>query len=191
MYAPFLDFITQLHPLSAREQATIASKLAYRELPARYRMVETGKKTHEFFFMLKGCARLFYEKDGEELTGFFFTENMFFGALHSFLAGTTSDQSVECLEDCAVAVIGRQALDEMYEEVPKLNIVFRKVLEQRLVHAQKVVASFILKNPEERYLDMLTENQGLFNRIPQHMLATFLGITPVSLSRIRKRIAVG
>ena len=69
-----------------------------------------------------------------------------------------------------------------------MNIFIRKVLEQRFIFSQKVVASYILNNPEERYLGLFKRQPELFNRVPQHMLATYLGITPVSLSRIRKRI---
>jgi CRP-like cAMP-binding protein len=73
--------------------------------------------------------------------------------------------------------------------VPKINVLMRKLLEERMSFAQKVVASFILNKPEDRYLALLARRPELLQRIPQNILSSYLGITPVSLSRIRKRLS--
>jgi hypothetical protein len=82
----------------------------------------------------------------------------------------------------------KNGLERLYELIPKINVFIRKLLEERFVNAQKVVTSYILLNPEERYFNMFKANPEILNRVPQHTLASYLGITPVSLSRIRKRI---
>ncbi|MEM6966852.1 MAG: Crp/Fnr family transcriptional regulator, partial [Bacteroidota bacterium] len=133
-------------------------------------------------------TRLYYDKDGEEITGFFFTENMMFAGFESFLSQQPSLQGIKTLEPCELIVIPYSAYQNLYDAIPRFNIFTRKLLEERFIFAQKVVASLILDKPEERYLNLFRRQPELLNRVPQHMLATYLGITPVSLSRIRKRI---
>ena len=79
-------------------------------------------------------------------------------------------------------------MDELYEQVPKINILTRKIAEQRFINAQQILSSFLLDTPEERYLKFIEKNGDLLLRVPHHIIASFLGITPVSLSRIRKRV---
>ncbi len=147
-----------------------------------------GQVCHDIFFMAKGCARLYYLKDGVEITGFFFTEGMFLNAFQSFLTRSPSRQIIETLEPCELLCLSYERLEELYRELPVTHVLMRKMLEERFISAQSLVSSFIMDSPEERYLKMLHAHPEILRRIPQHMLATFLGITPVSLSRIRKRI---
>ena len=134
---------------------------------------------------------MFYDKDGEEITGFFFIENMMLSGFESTLTKEPSLQGIETLEACELVILPFSAFDQLHKTMPRLNIFTRKILAERFVFAQKVVASLILDSPEERYLRLFQRQPELLNRVPQHMLATYLGITPVSLSRIRKRIFDG
>ena len=99
-----------------------------------------------------------------------------------------SIQTLETLEDCDLLVITKEGMENLYELVPKVNILTRKVAEQRFINSQMILSSFILDSPEERYRKFETHNKDLLLRVPQHMIASYLGITHVSLSRIRKRL---
>lgn len=188
MFQQFFQFANHFTPFSSSEKAIIEDGLIFREVPKKFPLVKLNDICREIYFMNKGCARLYYDKDGEEITGFFFTENMLLGGLESFLAQTPTIQGIETLEPCELVVIKKEVLEKWFQEIPRMNIFIRKVLEQRFIFSQKVVASYILNSPEERYLGLFQRQPELLNRVPQHMLATYLGITPVSLSRIRKRI---
>jgi len=188
MFQQFFQFTNHFTPFSTAEKAIIENDLVYREVPKKFLLVKINDICQELYFMNKGCARLYYDKDGEEITGFFFTENMTLGGLESFLSKTPSIQGIETLEPCKLIVIKKEVLEKWFQEIPRMHIFFRKLLEQRFIFSQKVVASYILNSPEERYLGLFQRQPELLNRVPQHMLATYLGITPVSLSRIRKRI---
>ena len=191
MISNFLNVIQQISPLTQKEKDLLSDALIVRHIPKKFNLVEIGKISRETYFINKGCLQLFYNKDGEDATIFLATENMFLGAFTSFLTQRASLEGIRALEDCELLVLPKSALDKLYETMPKMNLIIRKIMEQRFLSAQSIVASFVLNKPEERYLQMLSQRPELFQRVPQHILATFLGITPVSLSRIRKRILEG
>ncbi len=152
-------------------------------------LLTVGNTADEVYFITKGCIRLFYEKDGVDISAYFFTEGMFAGAYDSYISRQPSRHSLETLEDCELLSISFEKLQELYVEFPKMNEFVRKVIEDRFVSLHQLFTSQILDTPEERYLDLQKNRPDILNRVAQHQIATFIGITPVSLSRIRKRIA--
>jgi CRP-like cAMP-binding protein len=152
-------------------------------------LLNVGIVSNEVFYLINGCIRLYCEKDGDELSTYFFTENMFAGSYDSFLSRKPSKVAIETLEECEVLVLTHEAQEELYRVFPKMNEFIRKAIEQRFVLLHDLFISYLLNSPEERYLTLLEERPDLLQRIPQHQIASFLGITPVSLSRIRNRIS--
>lgn len=182
--------ISKYVPLSESEKTLISNYFTFKDISSHFKIIDYGEKTDEWYFLKKGCVRFYYIKEnGEEVTGFFFTENMFFTSLESFLTNEPSTQVFETLEPTELFAINKDDVESLCEELPKMNIFLRKLLEERFINAQKVLASFILLKPEERYYKMFERQPEILNRVPQHTLATYLGITPVSLSRIRKRLS--
>ncbi len=152
-------------------------------------LLDIGKVSNEVFYLINGCIRLYCEKDGEELSTYFFTENMFAGSYDSFLSRKPSKVAIETLEDCEVLVLSHKSQEKLYKVFPKMNEFIRKAIEQRFVLLHDLFISYLLNSPEERYLMLIKDRPELLQRIPQHQIASFLGITPVSLSRIRNRLA--
>lgn len=188
MFDGFRSYIGQLIQLSSKELDLIESKFTFRQVPKKFVLVDEGEVAQELYFVIKGLIRLYYNKDGEEITGFIFRENLFASSYDSFLRQTPSIQTLETLEDCDLMVIAKKDMEALYDLVPKMNVLTRKVAEQRFINSQMILSSFILDSPEERYRKFELHNKDLLLRVPQHMIASFLGITPVSLSRIRKRL---
>jgi CRP-like cAMP-binding protein len=151
-------------------------------------LLEIGKVSNEVFYLINGCIRLYCEKDGEELSTYFFTENMFAGSYDSFLSRRPSKVAIETLEESEVLVLTHEAQEKLYKIFPKMNEFIRKAIEQRFVLLHDLFISYLLNSPEERYLTLIKDRPELLQRIPQHQIASFLGITPVSLSRIRNRV---
>jgi len=152
-------------------------------------ILKTGDTAKEIYFVTKGCLRLFYEKEGKDISAYFFTENMFAGAYDSFVSQRASRHSIETFEDCEILKLSRSKLNKLYSQLPKMNEFIRKIIEARFFDLHNLFTSQILDSPEERYVNLLRTRGDLIKRIPQHHIATFLGITPASLSRIRRRIA--
>lgn len=141
------------------------------------------------YFISEGLIRLFCEKGGEELTTYFFTENMFAGTYDSFISRKPSRVAMETLEDTQVLALSYESLEQLYSVFPKMNEFVRKSIEQRFVVLHDLFTSYLLNSPEERYIALLKDRPDLLQRVTQHQLASFIGVTPVSLSRIRNRIA--
>jgi len=151
-------------------------------------LLSAGKTAREVYILITGCIRLFYVKDGKDISAYFFTENNFAGAYDSFISQKPSRHSIETLEDCEILSISHKTFLELFDKFPKMNEFMRRVLEERFVSLHDLFTSQILDSTEQRYLKLKKERPDLINRIPQHQLATFLGMTPVSLSRIKNRI---
>ncbi len=188
MYPAFRQLLSQIVPFTEKELDMVESQFVFRQVPKKYKLVEEGKIANELYFVLKGLIRLYYTKDGEEITGFIFKENLFGSSYDSFLRQTPSIQTLETLEDSEILVITKEKMEMLYETVPKVNVLTRKVAEQRFINSQMILSSFILDSPEERYRKFEMQNKDLLQRVPQHIIASYLGITHVSLSRIRKRL---
>jgi CRP-like cAMP-binding protein len=188
LYKALKEQLNAIVPISEKEWNIIRNKFIFRQVPKKFVLVKTGDIADEVYFVNKGLLRLYYEKDGEEITAFIYSENLFASSYDSFLSKTKSNQCIDAIEDCDLLVLSYQAMQELYAEVPKFNIIARIVAEQRFINAQRILSSFILDSPEERYLKFTKQFPNLIQRVPQHIIASYLGVTPVSLSRIRKRI---
>lgn len=188
MTEQFFTYTNKFVTFSQVDKDLLKSALIFKAVTAKTELVSYDKRTDELFFLLKGCIRKYYTKDGEQITIYIMTENNFIGAFDSFVTGTKSKETIECLEPCEMLILKRIDLEKLYNEIPLMNEFVRKVLEQTLIQFQQALTSFILDNPEERYIKLFAQNPEILQRVPQHMLATYLGITATSLSRIRKRI---
>lgn len=189
LFAPFWEVADKLARFSKEEKERIENKLIYKEIPAKYRLVELGDVCRYTYFILEGYSRFYYLNDkAEEITGFIFSPNQFFSALESFLNRDASAQVVESVTPMKLLAIEREDLESWMDEIPAIERMVRIILQQRMINAQAVVASLISLKPEERYISMLETRPDLVQHIPQHILSSFMGITPVSLSRIRARI---
>lgn len=190
MHAQFRAFISRYVSLTPAEIREVESHLVLRDVPKDFRLLELGQISQETYFINRGGMRFYYlTEEGKDVTGFIFLENMFAGAATSFHFQTPSEQILETLEPCELLVLSYDNLQRLFETVPKMNVFVRKLLEERLSFAQLVLASFVLNKPEQRYQALLKRRPELLQRVPQHILSSYLGITPVSLSRIRKRLA--
>lgn len=190
MFSLFWQFAEQFVSFTAAEKQLVQEKFVLLDVPAQHRLVGIGQLATTLYFVNRGCLRFYYlTPEGQEITGFIFEEGGFAGVLESFFTQAPSNQVLETLEECELLALSYADLQHLYDLLPRMNVLVRKVLEQRMAYAQKVVASLILQSPEERYEALLQRQPRLLQRVPQKVLATYLGITPVSLSRIRKRIS--
>ncbi len=187
-YTQFLNFIKQITGFSETELEAVSKCFEYRKLKKKTNLLSEGKVAHEVYFILKGCIRLYYEKDGEDISAYFFTEGAFAGAYDSFISQTPSRHFIETIEPCEVMAISYKNFNQLLVEFPQMNEFVRKVMDGRFIDLHQHYTSLILDSPEERYLNLLRHRPDLLNRVPQHQIATFLGVTSVSLSRIKNRV---
>ncbi|WP_295767037.1 Crp/Fnr family transcriptional regulator [uncultured Mucilaginibacter sp.] len=142
-------------------------------------------------FIVSGSVRYFYIKDGEEVTGYFCFEKEFVSSYKSFLRIEPGINYIQALEDTEMIVVTRQQWEQLLAHPQlayKMERFGRLLAEHYLCCYEDRIAAFVTESPEERYLKLLSNGKGVLQRIPQHYIAHYLGITHVSLSRIRKRI---
>lgn len=185
---PSIASLKAITGFSDSELAIVLKHFEPRSYKKKTILLKAGEVSNEVYFLIDGCMRLYCEKDGMDISTFFFTEQMFAGSYSSFISRKPGSHFIETLEDCKVLVLSHQALEALYLEFPKMNEFVRKSIEERFVVVHDLFTSYILNSPEERYLTLQKERPELLKRIPQHQIASFLGITPVSLSRIRNRV---
>lgn len=182
------DFVESFQILTPAEVDTIVDNANIQSFPKGTILLNEGQVSKECFFVLKGCVREYYLKDGEEKTTAFYTEMQAVTSFTSYTAELPSKHYLICAEDC-VLTVGTQALeDEMIQRIPRLEKIIIQEVERNTGKAQDEWASFMTSTPEERYLHLMETRPDLLNRIPQHQIASYIGIKPESLSRIRKRL---
>ncbi|HNF71552.1 MAG TPA: Crp/Fnr family transcriptional regulator [Chitinophagaceae bacterium] len=184
-----INLFKQFTDFNDAELELLVPYFEYKKLRKKATLLSIGTVSNEVYYLIKGCIRLYCEKDGEELSTYFFTENMFAGSYDSFLSRKPSKVAIETLEPCEVLSLSYQSQTELYSIFPKMNEFVRKALEIRFILLHDLFISYLLNSPEERYLMLIKERPELLQRIPQHQIASYLGITRVSLSRIRNRLA--
>jgi CRP-like cAMP-binding protein len=140
-------------------------------------------------FVNKGCLRAYHiDEKGQEHIAQFAIEGWWISDMYSFLTATPARFNVDALEDSELLCIDKLSLEELYIQVPKFERFFRIILQNAFIaHQQRIIAN-MSKTVEEHYLDFMNYYSQLEQRVPQHQVASYLGITPESLSRIRRQL---
>ena len=138
-------------------------------------------------FMNKGLMRLFYLEDGKEICTAFVTENNFISEYSSFLTRTPAAQNMDALEDSELINLSYDNMQVLYQSYPVFQIFGRKIAEYLFIQLSKHNTGLLAHTPEQRYQFLLQEQPQLIQRVPQYMIASFIGITPEHLSRIRSK----
>jgi CRP-like cAMP-binding protein len=183
-----IDYVLQFAPLSEPEIDQILTLIKIRSYRKGKVLLREGQIGNVCYFVLQGCVRQYYlTTDGNEKTTHFFTEGMPVTSTFLF-ENKASKYYLVCNEDCIV-VEGRPEDEQFFmQAMPRMETINRIGVEFELQKSQETLAEFIMTNPEERYLNLLNTRADLLDRVPQYQLASYLGVTPESLSRIRKRI---
>ena len=167
----------------------LLDKIIVKEMPSGTTLLSEGDIATKLFLVINGCLRTYFIKEsGIEITSQFFIEGQMVSSFESAMTGAPSRQYIEAVEDSIIGFIQITKFKKMISESGPGMYHFNKYLISRLIFYMNHHASFILDNPEKRYKKLLQDNPELVSRLPQQYIASYLGITPVSLSRIRTRI---
>ncbi|WP_226386752.1 Crp/Fnr family transcriptional regulator [Gallalistipes aquisgranensis] len=176
--------------LSEEERACIeefGNRIGTISIPAKTLLLEEGKVADILYLIKKGCLRLFFLDDGRDITFQFFFEGDFVASFDSMHRHLPSRFSLESIEATEAVAIGRNDLYGLLRNVPSLRLLYEEKLTDRFRTYQQLFLSRIRDTPRQRYEELLRERPDIVRRVPQHYIASYLGITPVSLSRIRNR----
>jgi CRP-like cAMP-binding protein len=193
MLHPLRAHLHRFVPLTDEEWAPLAAALRPCHLARGDYFVMAGQYQPHIAFVLHGACRVYCVRpDGEERTTYFFFEEHLMADYTSCLTGQPSQFSIQALTDTELVVFDYAVLQRLYREWPVYERFGRLVAEYLLVGTGERLLELLLRTPAERYVDLLASGKHkIIERIPQHLIANYLGITPVSLSRIRARVTRG
>lgn len=181
--------ITQYVPVTEDEFQAIAPFFNVRRLKKKNHLLLAGSLCAEVFYVLKGGLRLYYPKDGSDKVIDFFFEDSWFTDFESWLTKKPSSLGLDALEDSEIISIPFRDLYTLYDLYPKFERVGRLIAEQTIIRICNRSNSLLADSPQDRYVKLLEEHPTIIDRVPQYYIASFLGIEPESLSRIRKKIS--
>lgn len=182
-----IDYISKFIKLSDDEEQIIKEQNLFRHCQKNEILLSEGEYAKDCYFIIKGCLRTYYIKDGEERNTDFYFENQTIRPI-SYHTKEPSQCYLSCIEDCVIAIGNEERNLKLVEQIPSLSSLISQINESLLIQKTLEFDNFKNHNPEERYLLLLKNKPELLNRIPLYHLATYLGITQISLSRIRNRI---
>jgi CRP-like cAMP-binding protein len=190
MYELLLSSVAKHITLTEEETAYFISILKHRKIRKRHFLLQAGDLNPYENFVIKGCLRAYtVDPHGEEHIVMFGPEGWWISDLFSFLTNTPATQNIDALEDSEVFSIERSDLERLYEKVPKFNKFFLKLLQNAFVAHQRRILASISQTAEEQYMDFVKKYPSIEQRVPQHQIASYLGLSPETISRIRRNQA--
>lgn len=184
-----VKLISRYLELTSEEASAFAECIPIKLFKKGDILLREGQVSRDSYFVIQGCIRKYYIIGGEERTTEFYVEDESVASLQSYTNKTPANHYFECVEDSRLAVLNYEKEQELFKRVPKYEALCRMSMQNDFGQQQEALAKFITSSPEERYKTLLETRFDLIQRIPQYHLASYLGVKPESLSRIRKRIA--
>lgn len=184
-----IKYISKFISLDEEEAKVLAEHNPIRTFKKGSYLLREGEITDKCWFILNGCVRQFHIIDGSEKTIFFYTEKQAIAPTSSYEKQIPSDYYLSCAEDTVASVTNLRTIPEMFKKYPVFESLTLILMGQDYSKTKDSFANFKTSSPEDRYLHILETRPDLFQRAPQHHIASYIGVTPESLSRIRKRIS--
>jgi len=189
MYAPILAHIAQYVSFAPHEQEMFCGTLQHKRLRKHQYLLQEGELCQYDHFVIKGCLRQYeVSEDGKENVVQFGFENWWMTDWHSMLTNTPSIYNIDALEDAEILMIERSRLEQLFRDIPSLEIYFRKILLHAFSALQRRIL-YLQKPADERYADFFRRYAHFEQRVAQQHIASYLGITRETLSRLKSQQA--
>ncbi len=183
--------LEELIGLTESEWEFFGAKLKREEFKAKTPIIKEGTIAHNLYFIESGILRTYHLQDGKEINTYFACDKQFISAFSSFISQTASFETLEAIEDSVVYELSYQTLTKLYKESSKFEKLGRILAEKNYLCIFDRTLTMQTKIAKEKYLEFIKNyDRKIVQRVPQHMIATFLGIAPESLSRVRKEISI-
>jgi CRP-like cAMP-binding protein len=186
-----LEYIKQYVDLTEDEKSMLLSTVKLKKFTKGQFVVQNGEVCKYENFVLSGCLRSFYiDNEGQEHIVMFAVENWWTADLGSFITQKPADLNVQCLENSELIQIHYNDLQKLFLKIPKLERFFRIIIQKAFVAAQKRIVNNFSMEAADRYIQFREQYPGIEQRVPQYMIASYLGITKEFLSKIRNRLTL-
>lgn len=181
-----IDEIIKLNKLTTEAITIIDSKIELLKIKKGSQLLRNGETCNYFYFVNKGILRSYYFQEDKEVTNWFALENDFATSIYSFISRNQSYENIEALEDTTLEMLSNNSLQEIYTKFPETERTGRLIIENYYISLEERIVSIQFKTAKERYDKLLAKHPGIILRAPMGAIASYLGITQETLSRIRK-----
>ena len=189
MYELFFENFNKKTPLTAEEEAQVKKYLMPKKLRKKQYLLQEGDVWKYNAFVCEGCLRTYRVDDkGVEHILYFSIENWWTGDRESLTSGNPSKSNIDAIENSVVLLITNEDFEAIKAKIPAFRTLTEALIEKSFAASQNRIHSVISQSAEERYLNFLKTSPAIASRVPQHMLASYLGISPETLSRARNAI---
>lgn len=186
---PLLTHIAKYVTLTSHEESILLSQIKFRKYLKNQYIVQQGDICKYFSFVVSGCVRVFHlDYEGKEHIIRFAIEDWWVGDLGSFVEQVPAIYNVQCLENTEVFQVSIEKLNKLYLEVPRIERLFRILFQDAFIASEKRIVNNFSLTAKERYLNLLDQSPDFMQRVPQYMIASYLGITKEFLSKIRNQL---
>ncbi len=183
-----INYFLKITDLTANETKVLTESMVVKNFNKNDYLVKEGQFTNDTFFVLNGCVRQFKILDGNDITTNFYTEEQWIISLENYEGQTASKYNLVCVENTTVVIGNEQKAQELFKQFPRFETTSRQIMETVFMEQQNLMTSYITDKPEQRYLKLLETRPNIFQRVPQYDIATYIGVKPESLSRIRRKL---
>ncbi len=188
-YQPLLNYMEQHIQLTSEEKSLVINRVNHRKYLRNQYVVQQGDVCRFESFVLSGCLKTFYvDQDAQEHIVMFAVENWWCADLGSFITQTPADYNIQCLENTELLQFSFDNLQQLYLEVPQLERFFRIIIQNAYVATEKRIVRNFSLSAKERYLKFREQYPQMEQRVPQYMIASYLGITKEFLSKLRGQL---
>lgn len=188
MWDLLIKNLSKFVPLDPQEAEIVQSLFTYKKYRRKQYILQEGDVTRYETFIVKGVTRTYEVDDrGQEHIIQFGLEDWWVGDLYSFLTGNPTTYNIDCLEDTEVLHITKVDLETLYEKVPKMERHFRIMIQNAFIASTRRLSASLAKSAPERYEEFINKYPQIEQRVANHQIASYLGITPQTLSRIRSQ----
>lgn len=188
---PLIDYINRVVSLTPEEEAILVSKISYRKYLKGQYLLQQGDICKFSGFIISGCTKTFFiDDEGQEHVVMFSIEDWWASDMGSFISQKPADFNVQCLENTEIIQLSCDNQDELLKEVPKLERFFRIIIERAFVSSQKRIIRNFSMSAKQRYLHFRQQYPKIDQRIPQYLIASYLGITKEFISKIKKELTL-
>lgn len=189
MFAQIKTYYQTLIPeLTEEEWECMQEVTTFQFLKKGELLTRNGEVCKQVSFINKGLLRMYYLVDGKEISTAFVPENNYLAQYDSFLTHQPSNGNIDALEDCELINLSYENMQALYIKKPIFQIFGRKIAEMLFIMISTQTNNLLTLSPEERYKDVLKNQPYIIQRVPQYMIASYIGITPEHLSRLRRKM---
>lgn len=186
---PFIDYVNRVIALTPEEEEILVSKIAYRKYLKGQYLLQQGDVCLFSGFIISGCTKTFFvDEEGQEHVVMFSIEDWWASDMGSFISQKPADFNVQCLENTEIIQLSYDNQSELLQKIPKLERFFRIIVERAFVSSQKRIVRNFSMNAKQRYLYFRSQYPQIEQRIPQYLIASYMGITKEFLSKIKKEL---